>query len=90
VAVTISDIATQTPDVNKEPDKITEYAAEKDKKNSPTAEVARVQQEANCCTAQVTRVQGRRFPETKSTNTTNEGTTSIQFTERSYNTSTHI
>ena len=32
MAVTISDIATQTPDVNKEPDKITEYAAEKDKK----------------------------------------------------------
>jgi len=32
VAVTISDIATQTPDVNEEPDKITEYAAEKDLK----------------------------------------------------------
>jgi len=32
VAVTISDIATQTPDVNEEADKITEYATEKDKK----------------------------------------------------------
>jgi len=64
VAITTCDIATQAI----EPDKITDDCADKERKNSCTAEVSGVKGERNSSNADVPGLHGWYYPETKSSN----------------------